>query len=76
MNAQTAKAIRSHFEVWSGGSPPESDHEIFVYVEAACPFDADWKEVWDLLKVWMREAENDTFRYVDGFVTRDSSESR
>ena len=34
-NYLLSAAIRSHFEEWSGGFPPESEREIFVYVEYA-----------------------------------------
>lgn len=76
MDQQMAADIMTDFLAWSGGSPPESKFEIFTYIEAACPFTAERERVWELLMRWMREGENDEFRYVDGAIVRDSSGSR
>ena len=59
MDEQTSKAIREDFLTWSGGFPPESDHQIFVYVEAARPKDSDEEEVREMLKAWMQEPDTD-----------------
>jgi hypothetical protein len=55
MDKETAMAIRQDFLVWSGGFPPESDQQIWVYVEAARPVETDHEEVATFLMAWMRE---------------------
>jgi hypothetical protein len=55
MEVQAAQAVREDFLVWSGGFPPESDEQIWVYVEAARPADTDPEQVTRLLKDWMAE---------------------
>jgi len=57
MDSKTAAAIKVGFLAWSGGIPPESDAQIFIYVEAARPAESDEYEVSQLLKAWMREAD-------------------
>lgn len=57
MDPTTAKAIKEDFLVWSGGFPPDSNEQIFAYVEAARPADTDEVEVDILLKDWMREEQ-------------------
>jgi hypothetical protein len=57
METQAAKAIREDFLTWSGGFPPESDQQIWVYVEAARPSDTPAEEVTRLLLDWMAEEE-------------------
>ncbi len=60
MDAQTAATIMEDFLVWSGGFPPESDQQIFVYAHAASPVDADPEDVRAVLRDWMeREAPED-----------------
>jgi hypothetical protein len=57
METQTANVIREDFLVWSGGFPPESGQQIWVYVEAARPSDTDAAEVTWLLVDWMEQEE-------------------
>jgi hypothetical protein len=57
METQVAEAVREDFLTWSGGFPPESDQQIWVYVEAARPGDTDAVEVTRLLLDWMAEEE-------------------
>lgn len=57
MESQAATAIREDFLTWSGGFPPESDQQIWVYVEAARPSDTEAAEVTRLLLDWMAEEE-------------------
>ena len=59
MDAKTAKAVIEDFETWSGGFPPESSQEIFVYVEYACDRRLDGVAVTCLLRDWMDEEWND-----------------
>jgi hypothetical protein len=57
MDEQTAKAEpRSDFEDWSGGFPPESDQQIYVYVTHALSSDFDELFALKVLRAWM-EAE-------------------
>ena len=57
MESQAANAIRQDFLVWSGGFPPESAQQIWVYVEAARPSDTNSETVTQLLLNWMAEEE-------------------
>ena len=59
MDEQTAKEIKRDFWIWSGGFPPDSDDQIYVYIDAAAPVDAGAPdaELWDLLRSWMNEDE-------------------
>ena len=55
MNPQTAEVIKQDFLTWSGGCAPDSDQQIFVYVEYARPADSDAIEVTRILQDWMQE---------------------
>jgi hypothetical protein len=55
MDLQTTKAIQDGFLVWSGGFPPESDQQIFIYVEYALRHDINAIEASNMLKNWMLE---------------------
>jgi hypothetical protein len=55
MDQQLRQAIRKDFLVWSGGFPPQSSQEVWVYVETARPFDTDAGEVTRLLLDWMEK---------------------
>ena len=57
MDGRTASEIKRHFRAWSGGFPPESDDQIYVYIDAANPDDVPDVELWDLLRTWMNEDE-------------------
>jgi hypothetical protein len=55
MDAETVKAVIADFETWSGGFPPDSSQEIFVYVEYARDLRLDPNEVTKVLRDWMAE---------------------
>lgn len=55
MDANTANAVKEDFLAWSGGFPPDSDQDVFVYVEYARPTDTDAIEVSRMLTGWMQE---------------------
>ena len=57
MDERTANEIKKDFWTWSGGFPPESDYQIYVYIDAAKPVDVADAELWDLLRTWMNEDE-------------------
>jgi hypothetical protein len=60
MDEQTAEAIVTDFKEWSGGIPPDSEQEIFIYVEFARPEATNAAEVTKVLSDWMeREWNND-----------------
>src|SRR5437870_13533277 len=44
MDHATASRIKADFEAWSGGSPPDSEDEIFLYVEFARDSELDADE--------------------------------
>lgn len=48
--------IRKDFENWSGGFPPESEHQISVYIEHARPINSDPETVRQTLVEWMNQA--------------------
>ena len=50
-------AIRSDFEDWSGGFPPESEQQIFVYVTTASSNEWDDNLVLEILRAWMTKGE-------------------
>jgi len=54
---QLARAIEQDFLEWSGGFPPDSEEQIFVYVETSSPIDTDSQEVSELLRTWMRRED-------------------
>ena len=58
MDERTTHEIKKHFRIWSGGFPPESDHQIYVYIDAAKTVDVPDEELWDLLRTWMNEDES------------------
>ena len=58
MDQQTAQAIQADFRAWSGGFPPESEQQIYVYVDVAAPGDTDGQEVRDVLRAWMHMEES------------------
>ncbi len=61
MDANTANAVKEDFLAWSGGFPPESEQQIFVYMEYAYGADAaDADEARKMLRQWM---QNDDFDY-------------
>ena len=60
MDEQTKQAIRADFLAWSGGDPPDSEHQITVYVDYAAHADWDSNEVRRLLEDWMQEPDDKT----------------
>ena len=57
MDESAKRAIRSDFLEWSGGSTPEDDREIFVYVEYARSVEFDENQTRECLRDWMDEVE-------------------
>jgi hypothetical protein len=55
MDTQRVEAIKADFLEWSGGFRPDSDEQIFIYVQYSAPSDADEKELLALLRAWMQE---------------------
>ncbi len=49
--------LRDDFEEWSGGFPPESDRQIFVFVEYAMSTEFGDQFVRDYLREWMAAEE-------------------
>jgi hypothetical protein len=52
-----AQAVREDFASWSGGFPPETEHEIRVYLDYTCPVDAPEAVLLDILYEWAEEDE-------------------
>lgn len=57
MDERIANRIKRNFGIWSGGFPPESECQIYVYIDAAKPVDIADAELWNLLRTWMNEDE-------------------
>jgi hypothetical protein len=55
MSHALADVIRSDFLEWSGGFPPESTYEVYVYVELARPRHMNEDDVREFLLGWMNE---------------------
>jgi hypothetical protein len=58
MDANTAKAVKEDFSKWSGGFPPESDHQITVYVDYARSIENDAEDVREMLREWLCSDED------------------
>jgi hypothetical protein len=52
------KLLRSDFEGWSGGFPPESDYQITVYVDYALGIEIDTEVARQILRDWMCDEDN------------------
>jgi len=64
MNPSTTEAVKNDFRGWSGGFPPDSDMEIFVYLEYAFSnVIADKDEVREMLREWMCNNDDDICPY-------------
>jgi hypothetical protein len=60
MDTKTAQAVKEDFLAWSGGFPPDSEQQIFVYIEYAHGANTD--DVYDvrtMLRNWMQEEPSD-----------------
>ncbi len=64
------KEVRQHFETWSGGFPPETEHEIRVYLDYACSVEAPEEVLLDILYEWAQEEDEEEERPVAPFVSR------
>lgn len=54
MNMTKVNTIRDDFLTWSGGSSPESEQQIFIYMEYVYGSDTDdADEVRAMLRDWM-----------------------
>jgi hypothetical protein len=54
MDTVKINAIRDDFLTWSGGFPPDSEQQIFIYMEYVYGDDAeDADEVREMLRNWM-----------------------
>jgi hypothetical protein len=58
MDAETARLVVKDFLDWSGGSPPDSEQEIFIYVEYASDCRNDSVEVTRLLHTWLHRLQS------------------
>lgn len=54
MNTQMTNDIKEDFEVWSGGFPPESEYQIWAYIETALPNENDDEDIRRILREWMQ----------------------
>lgn len=51
-------ALREDFLAWSGDSPPESEHQITVYLDYAAPSNIDKDQAHHFLRAWMNADES------------------
>ncbi len=64
MDTNTVEMVKNDFRAWSGGFPPDSEMEIFVYMEHAFgQVDTDADEARELLRGWMRDNDDDIRPY-------------
>jgi hypothetical protein len=54
MHDELKTTIRDDFLKWTGGFPPESDDQITVYLDYACPIAGDETELRSFLREWSR----------------------
>ncbi len=52
------EALKKNFREWSGGFPPESDHQITVYCDYAASSKWDKNEVREALDDWYESGED------------------
>jgi hypothetical protein len=52
------EALKKNFREWSGGFPPESDHQITVYCDHAASSKWDKNEVRKVLDDWYESGED------------------
>ncbi len=50
-------AIKEDFLEWSGGTPPESDYQITVYIDYTAPIGSDPDAVRKMLREFMQKGE-------------------
>jgi len=61
MDANTTNAVKQDFLAWSGGFPPDSEQDIFIYIEYAYGADrTDADEAREMLRDWMRNDLSDS----------------
>ncbi|MEN6458046.1 MAG: hypothetical protein ABFC63_03885 [Thermoguttaceae bacterium] len=54
MNRNSTRTIEQSFLDWSGGFPPDSEQQIFIYMEYVYGADAvDADETRDVLRDWL-----------------------
>jgi hypothetical protein len=57
MDERIAREIRESFLEWSGGFPPDSKEQVYVYVDAVGQPEVSDADLWIVLQEWM--ASND-----------------
>jgi hypothetical protein len=55
MHEELTPKLKTDFLEWSGGTPPESDHQITVYIDYAAQQNADPVEMRRSLRAWMND---------------------
>lgn len=55
MTPEQIESLKSHFQEWSGGFPPESPDQVTVYVDYARDSDLDPDETREVLLGWMEQ---------------------
>ncbi|MCC6127331.1 MAG: hypothetical protein IT426_20405 [Pirellulales bacterium] len=59
MDAKATQTVRKDFLAWTGGFPPDSEMQIFVYMEYAHGADRpDADDVREMLRDWMNSGED------------------
>ncbi|MEN6449190.1 MAG: hypothetical protein ABFC96_01745 [Thermoguttaceae bacterium] len=51
----TPNEIKRQFLAWSGGFSPESDYQIYTYIDVAAPLDTSDDDTRLVLHTWMNE---------------------
>jgi hypothetical protein len=71
MNDAIRTQVREDFAEWSGGFPPDSEAQVFLFVDYACTID-DPDLARSILYEWLRE-ESEADSHVDIPVIREVS---
>jgi hypothetical protein len=60
MDTMTPDTVKKDFLNWSGGFPPDSEQQIFIYMEYAYGAGRDHEdEVREILRYWMLNNDDD-----------------
>jgi hypothetical protein len=62
MNEQCIRSLKEDFLEWSGGTPPDSEEQIFIYLEFAGPSNVEDDFTRKVLREWMDEGMSDQGR--------------
>ncbi|MDX1945736.1 MAG: hypothetical protein SFU86_10100 [Pirellulaceae bacterium] len=69
MNNDKWPELEDDYRKWTGGFPPDSPHEITVYIDYANPFEGREDDVRDYLTDWLELGDEDlNSRFLRGWL--------